>query len=273
MIWAFILFSSMIIRGTSQTMETSTCNSCCQGPIGPQGQPGLPGVPGSHGTNGLPGGFGQKGEAGIGLKGDSGSRGDPGVRGEAGQKGEPGEDGVRGLPGKVGPSGQIGPQGPTGVGGQGPPGIAGMKGERGMPGQSAVTRKSAFTAIKNNGQTGSVNDVVSFQQLVTDVGNDFDTSTGKFTCHVPGVYFFMFSFNTEYGSVDTGVGLVKNDEVLVGAFIDAQGSDDQIGNGAVAHLVVGDQMWLKFLTNGQVHYHDVAYRLSTFTGYLMYEDN
>ncbi|XP_072015341.1 uncharacterized protein [Amphiura filiformis] len=273
MIWSIILLSLMFIRGMSQTMESSTCNSCCQGPIGPQGQPGIPGVPGSHGTNGIPGGFGQKGEAGIGLRGESGSRGDPGVRGEAGQKGEQGEAGIRGLPGKVGPSGQIGPQGPTGIGGQGPPGIAGMKGERGMPAQSAVTRRSAFTAVKTSAQTGNVNDVVSFQQLVTDVGNDFDPSTGKFTCRVPGVYFFMFSFNTDYDVQDTGVGLVKNDEVLVGAFIDQQILDHQLGNGGVAQLVVGDQMWLKFLTNGRVDSHNVNYRLSTFTGYLMYEDN
>lgn len=251
-------------------MEPPTCNNCCQGPIGPQGPPGIPGVPGSHGSNGIPGGIGQKGEAGIGIRGEVGQRGDPGVRGEPGVKGERGESGGIGLPGKVGPSG---PRGPIGLGEPGPRGLPGLQGGPGVPGQAAVTRRSAFTAIKTSIQSGGdANDVVTFQQLVTNVGNDFNTSTGKFTCRVPGVYFFMFSLNTDASPSDNEVVIVKNDVVLVGAANDKQSRDDHMSTGTVVSLVAGDQVWLKLFNynNQKIDYHRVGY--SSFTGYLMYED-
>ena len=270
MILTLILLFSIVVRSMSQQMEPPTCNNCCQGPIGPQGPPGIPGVPGSHGSNGIPGGIGQKGEAGIGIRGEGGQRGDPGVRGEPGVKGERGEIGERGLPGKVGPSG---PRGPIGLGEPGLRGLPGLQGERGVPGQAAVTRRSAFTAIKTSAQAGgNSNDIVTFQLLITNVGNDFDVSTGKFTCRVPGVYFFMFSLNTDNSPSDNEVFIVKNNGMLVGAANDKQTRDDHISTGTVVSLAVGDQVWLKFnaYDNQEIDTHRNG--LSSFTGYLMYED-
>ena len=273
MIYSLLLLCVLVMRCLSQITEPQpTCNSCCQGPAGTPGIPGVPGT-GLHGSHGIPGAVGPKGEPGpigIGIKGEIGVTGDPGVRGELGEKGERGVIGLRGLPGNVGPSGS---QGLTGLGDPGPPGLPGDKGKRGHPGEAAVTRRSAFTAVKTSEQIGNANDVVLFQQLVTDIAGDFDTFNSKFTCRVPGVYSFSFSVTIKSGS-SLIVALVKNDVPVVSAVEQIPKSNAQIGSEAVMQLESGDEIWLKLMFwDTQWIYHTTSYGItSQFSGILIYED-
>ncbi|KAG8002691.1 Complement C1q-like protein 3, partial [Nibea albiflora] len=100
-----------------------------------------------------------------GKKIKSGLRGPPGVPGPQGARGPPGE------PGKPGPQGPPGP----GPGGYSP---------------SLYTPKIAFYAGLRKQHEG--NEILKFDDVVTNVGNYYEPSTGKFTCPLPGIYFFTY---------------------------------------------------------------------------------
>ncbi|CAB1452639.1 unnamed protein product [Pleuronectes platessa] len=97
-----------------------------------------------------------------GKKIKSGLRGPPGITGPPGPPGEPGKPGPQG------------PQGP-GPGGYSP---------------SLYTPKIAFYAGLRKQHEGS--EILKFDDVVTNVGNYYEPSTGKFTCPLPGIYFFTY---------------------------------------------------------------------------------
>lgn len=100
-----------------------------------------------------------------GKKIKSGLRGPPGI---------PGPQGVRGPPGEPGKPGPQGPPGP-GPGGYSP---------------SLYIPKIAFYAGLRKQHEGS--EILKFDDVVTNVGNYYEPSTGKFTCPLPGIYFFTY---------------------------------------------------------------------------------
>ena len=106
------------------------------GPIGPAGPAGPQGVQGPQGPKGEPGAAGA-----TGPQGATGPKGDPGIQGPAGPKGDPGAQGA------------TGPEGPQGV--QGIPGKDGAPGPAGAPGADGAPGKSAYTAAKEAGYTGT----------------------------------------------------------------------------------------------------------------------
>lgn len=98
-------------------------------------------------------------------RGKQGFRGSPGLPGPPGPKGPPGE------PGKPGPPGPPGP-GPGGYG------------------SSLYSPKIAFYAGLRKQHEGS--EILKFDDVVTNVGNYYEPSTGKFTCPLPGIYYFTY---------------------------------------------------------------------------------
>ena len=269
----FLTIAFISSLGSTQSQQStqpeSTCNACCQGVAG------IPGIPGPSGHNGLPGRDGlrgEKGEPGTSIKGDKGDTGVglPGPEGPRGQKGDQGLPGV-GLPGKTGPRGSIGLIGRQGLPGE--PGLDGFKGEKGEAAGTgaAHTRKSAFTATKTNEQTGNADDVVTFQETTVNINNHYSLSSNKFTCQIPGVYFFIFSIGV-YRPTDSQIVLVKNNNLVVTGHTRTLGSNDfdQTGNSALLSLQTGDQVWLKFGSYGDKLYsHSSKY--SSFSGFLLYE--
>ncbi|XP_025251895.1 complement C1q subcomponent subunit C isoform X2 [Theropithecus gelada] len=140
------------------------------GCYGIPGMPGLPGAPGKDGHDGLPG---PKGEPGIPAI--------PGTRGPKGQKGEPG------TPGHPGKNGPMGPPGMPGV-----PGPMGIPGEPGEEGRYKQKYQSVFTVARQTHQPPAPNSLIRFNAVLTNPQGDYDTSTGKFTCKVPGLYYFVY---------------------------------------------------------------------------------
>ena len=88
-----------------------------------------------------------------------------------------GPPGIPGPPGEQGPPGKPGPQGPPG------PGPGGYS-------PSLYTPKIAFYAGLRKQHEGS--EILKFDDVVTNVGNYYEPSTGKFTCPLPGIYFFTY---------------------------------------------------------------------------------
>lgn len=128
------------------------------------------------------------------------------VKGVAPPPQPPMAQGSRGEPGRPG---KPGPRGPPGE--PGPPGPRGPPGERGGSKLSVPALNGAATA--DTGETDGVNSTVSgfriafyvglknphegyevlrFDDVITNLGNHYDPSTGKFTCHVSGIYYFTY---------------------------------------------------------------------------------
>ncbi|CAL8319951.1 unnamed protein product [Merluccius merluccius] len=97
--------------------------------------------------------------------------------------------------GKRAKNGLRGPPGPPGS--QGPPGEPGKPGPQGPPGPgpggyvpSLYGLKIAFYAGLRKQHEG--NDVLKFDDVVTNLGSYYEPTTGKFTCPLPGMYYFTY---------------------------------------------------------------------------------
>lgn len=140
---------------------------------------------------------------------------------------------IQGPPGEPGRVGRVGPRGPGGE--PGPPGPAGPPGERGLPGPpGSPGPRGAPGAIGPNGVISAATyntvpkiafyaglkkqhegyEVLKFDDVVTNLGNHYDPSTGKFTCSIPGIYFFIYHVLMRGGDgTSMWADLCKNNQV------------------------------------------------------------
>uniref|UniRef100_A0A452UBT9 Complement C1q C chain n=1 Tax=Ursus maritimus TaxID=29073 RepID=A0A452UBT9_URSMA len=185
------------------------------GCYGIPGMPGLPGAPGKDGYDGLPG---PKGEPGIPAI--------PGTRGPKGQKGEPG---TPGFPGKNGPMGT-----------PGIPGLPGLKGPPGEPGEEGRYKQkhqSVFTVTRQTAEYPRPNSLVKFNTVITNPQGDYDTSTGKFTCKVPGLYYFVYHASQ---TANLCVHLYRSGNKVT-TFCDHMSNSKQVSSGGVLLRLQGGQ--------------------------------
>ncbi|XP_008506998.2 complement C1q subcomponent subunit C [Equus przewalskii] len=209
------------------------------------GMPGMPGTPGKDGHDGLPG---PKGEPGI-----------PAVPGTQGPKGQKGEPGTPGHPGKNGP---MGTSGTAGL-----PGLVGPRGEPGEEGRYKQKHQSVFTVTRQTDQYPAANSLVKFNTVVTNPQGHYDTSTGKFTCRVPGIYYFAYHTSQ---TANLCVQLYRNG-AKVTAFCDHMSNSKQVSSGGVLlQLQVGEEVWLAVNDyNGMVGTRGSD---SVFSGFLLFPD-
>ncbi|XP_026062596.1 complement C1q-like protein 3b [Carassius auratus] len=190
-----------------------------------------------------------------------------------GPKGEPGRSG------RIGPRGQAGPQGPPGP--PGPPGVIGEPGPPGLPGPPGVTGvisaatystvpKIAFYAGLKKQHEGY--EVLKFDDVVTNLGNHYDPSNGKFTCSIPGIYFFVYHVLMRGGDgTSMWADLCKNNQVRASAIAqDADQNYDYASNSVILHLEPGDEIYIK-LDGGKAHGGNNN-KYSTFSGFMVYAD-
>uniref|UniRef100_A0A8C5U7G6 Complement C1q C chain n=1 Tax=Malurus cyaneus samueli TaxID=2593467 RepID=A0A8C5U7G6_9PASS len=196
------------------------------------GAPGLPGMPGMPGRDGR-----------DGLKG---------------AKGEPGE-GFPGLPGKHGPPGVPGPVGD--------PGLPGLAGAPGLPGNLRQKPRSAFSVTRQTSQYPTKNVPVVFNNAITNTNGDYDTTTGKFTCRLPGLYYFVFHSSH---TANLCVILHKNQRRMA-SFCDHKTNAMQVSSGStLLRLAAQDEVWLGVNDyNGMV---GIANSDSIFSGFLLFPD-
>ncbi len=129
----------------------------------------------------------------------------------------------------------------------------------------------AFSAARTaNFAPGTLDQQIAFDQMHTNLGNMFDTTTGRFTCPAAGAYVFIFHILKLAISVPLYINLMRNEEVMVSAYANDGAPDHETAsNHAVLQLFQGDQVWLR-LHRGAIY--GSSWKYSTFSGFLLYQD-
>lgn len=117
----------------------------------------------------------------------------PMAQGSRGEPGRPGKPGLRGPPGEPGPPGPRGPPGERGGSKLAFPALTAAAAEHGETDGANSTNggsRVAFYVGLKNPHEGY--EVLKFDDVITNLGNLYDPNTGKFTCHVSGIYYFTY---------------------------------------------------------------------------------
>ncbi|XP_035981378.1 complement C1q-like protein 3 isoform X3 [Fundulus heteroclitus] len=177
------------------------------------------------------------------------------IQGPRGEPGCPGKMGPKGTPGEPGPPGPVGPPGNKGEPGR--PGLTGALETNAVAGVISATTystvpKIAFYAGLKKQHEGY--EVLKFDDVVTNLGNHYDPTSGKFTCSIPGIYFFTYHVLMRGGDgTSMWADLCKNNQVRASAIAqDADQNYDYASNSAVLHLEPGDEIYIK-LDGGKAH--------------------
>ncbi|KAI5105716.1 C1q-related factor, partial [Silurus meridionalis] len=180
------------------------------------------------------------------------------VHGRQGKPGKPGPPGPPGPPGEPGPPGPMGPPGEKST-----TALAGI-------GSFNTAPHVAFYAGLRNPQEGY--EVLRFDDVVTNIGNNYNGATGKFLCKVPGTYFFTYHVLMRGGDgTSMWADLVKNGQVRASAIAqDQDQSYDYASNTVILHLDPGDEIFIK-LDGGKAHGGN-SNKYSTFAGFILYSD-
>ncbi|GAA6071094.1 complement C1q tumor necrosis factor-related protein 2 [Tachysurus ichikawai] len=239
--------------------------------------PGPPGAPGSPGPAGPSGGAGRMGSPGSdGQDGKDGDKGDNGEKGEPGRTGNPGKPGLKGrqgVVGRAGPRGLKGLQGALGV--RGPSGLKGEMGDlgkAGLPGgcECGTQARSAFSVAISKSYPKE-RTPIRFDRILMNEGGHYNTSSGKFTCAVPGVYYF--SYDITLANKHLAIGLVHNGQYKIKTFDANTGNHDIASGSTVLRLQERDQVWLQiFYAEQNGLFFDPFWTDSLFTGFLIYAD-
>uniref|UniRef100_G3TTL8 C1q and TNF related 5 n=1 Tax=Loxodonta africana TaxID=9785 RepID=G3TTL8_LOXAF len=210
------------------------------------GHPGLPGTPGHHGNQGLPGRDGRDGRDGA-----------PGAPGEKGEGGSPDLPQALQAPGGwEGTGGETGPVGATGP-----------------AGECAVPPRSAFSAKRSESRVPPLSDApLPFDRVLVNEQGHYDATTGKFTCQVPGVYYFAVHATVYRASLQFD--LVKNGESIASFFQFFGGwpKPASLSGGAMVRLEPEDQVWVQVGVGDYIGIYASIKTDSTFSGFLVYSD-
>ncbi|TMS22210.1 Complement C1q-like protein 3 [Larimichthys crocea] len=144
-----------------------------------------------------------------------------------------GPQGKPGRPGKPGPPG--------------PPGEPGPPGPKGPPGDGVDIVRTGILGLGGlrNPQEGY--DILRFDDVVTNIGGNYEGATGKFTCKIPGTYFFIYNVLMRGGDgTSMWADLIKNGLVRASAIAqDQDQSYDYASNSVILHLDAGDEVFIK----------------------------
>uniref|UniRef100_A0A8C6WFQ9 Complement C1q like 2 n=1 Tax=Neogobius melanostomus TaxID=47308 RepID=A0A8C6WFQ9_9GOBI len=197
------------------------------------------------------------------------------TQGTRGETGRPGKPGPRGPAGEPGPPGPPGPRGPPGD--RGPSKLSVPTLTSGTTDATDSDRNSSYNPLRIAFYVGLKNphegyEVLKFDDVITNLGNHYDASTGKFTCQVSGMYFFTYHVLMRGGDgTSMWADLCKNGQVRASAIAqDADQNYDYASNTALLHLDSGDEVYVK-LDGGKAHGGNNN-KYSTFSGFILYPD-
>ncbi|XP_038635611.1 C1q-related factor [Scyliorhinus canicula] len=191
------------------------------------------------------------------------------LQGPQGKPGRPGKPGAPGPPGERGAPGPVGPAGEKGEAGR--PGLPGSSGTGAISAAtySTVPRVAFYAGLKNPHEGY---EILKFDDVVTNLGNHYDGASGKFTCSIPGTYFFTYHVLMRGGDgTSMWADLCKNGQVRSSSIAqDADQNYDYASNSVILHLDAGDEVYIK-LDGGKAHGGNYN-KYSTFSGFIIYTD-
>ncbi|KAK3555261.1 hypothetical protein QTP86_014873 [Hemibagrus guttatus] len=230
-----LIFGALLAALLCPSSTQDTCRA---------GTPGLPGVPGIPGRDGRDGEKGEKGVPGQTLelvnKVIKGQKGEPGIRGSLGKRGAPGNPGL--------------------------PGLQGSPGDIGDPSDSKP--QSAFCVSRETAANPPANTPITFQKVITNVNRHFNISEGKFVCHIPGTYYFVYHA-TSYQTTLCVKFMV--DGKMRASFCDHIQDDLSMSSGGFAvYLKHNSNVWLQANDRLNGMYATANTGNSVFSGFLLY---
>ncbi|KAG1971159.1 complement C1q-like protein 4 [Pimephales promelas] len=132
--------------------------------------------------------------------------------------------------------------------------------------------KVAFSAdlgIRGNIGPTTTEITLAFNNVFTNIGNNYNSITGFFTAPVKGVYYFRFTICGVQKNQSRGANLYKNGQNIVSVGQEVYHDQHRYAsNGAVLQLEVGDVICMKLLPGYTIY--DSPGNLSTFSGFLIY---
>lgn len=170
-------------------------------------------------------------------------------------KGQKGEPGIKGSQGKRGPSGDQGPPGP-----QGPPGD---KGE-----SSESTPQSAFCVSRENNSPPRSDTPIIFIREINNEQRHFNLNEGKFQCHIPGTYYFVYHATSHDKTLCVKLMIDGNKKFT---FCDHIQDEFNVSSGGVAvYLQQNSKVWLEANDRVNGMYAAGGQGDSVFSGFLLY---
>lgn len=171
------------------------------------------------------------------------------IKGQKGEPGSKGSQGKRGSPGNPGPPGSHGPPG-----------------DDGDPSDSKP--HSAFSVSRETFEYPKANTPITFNKVITNVNGHFNVIEGKFVCHIPGTYYFVYHA-TSYKKA-LCVKLIVNGEKKA-YFCDHSQDDFNVSSGGFAvYLQHNSKVWLETSEPINGMYAEGDKGNSVFSGFLLY---
>ncbi|XP_059167882.1 uncharacterized protein LOC131949938 [Physella acuta] len=112
-----------------------------------------------------------------------------------------------------------------------------------------------------------LHDVIVYNKVVSNVGDDYNNSTGVFRCNMAGLYFFQI-----YGVAGEGkelsLSLVKNKKKVTSLYSSRNQELSLAANSAVLLLEAGDEVFVEASNCGSL-YGEEHHVINTFSGFLL----
>ena len=122
----------------------------------------------------------------------------------------------------------------------------------------------AFTAQHTLGETLGKHQTVKYNQVVTNIGNGYDSRDGHFTAPVAGLYSFSLT-GMAYSTNDIYLNIMKNNQFLAQVY-STTGSYDSASETIHIQLDMDDHVWVENGGNAGDRLHVGVY--NTFSGIL-----
>ena len=131
----------------------------------------------------------------------------------------------------------------------------------------------AFTAYASRTRDFVLGSIVTFDDVITNVGGHYTTTNSTFVCPRDGIYVFAVSIMSGYERFMYAE-LRVNDVSTFTVFADEAGGYSAASKSAVVECSAGQRVLVRSpsSTSGQM-YSDPDFRYSTFSGFLLVADS